>query len=298
MRLTDPAELRRHGERIRASGLTLGLVPTMGALHQGHRSLIRRSLAECDRTAISIFVNPTQFGAGEDYERYPRALAADLALCAAEGVDIVYTPEVASVYPDGAATRVRVSGRLTETLEGARRPGHFEGVATVVAKLLIAARPDRAYFGHKDSQQCAVVRRLAADLDTGTEIVVCPTVRDPDGLALSSRNAYLSEEGRHQALAIPAALAAAAARHRAGEEDTRELVREAQRVLAASPKLSVDYVAAVDPDSLEPRLEVGRRCEIIIAARMGSTRLIDVVTLGADGGLGVDDRPPVSPYVP
>ena len=285
--LTHPAELRLWCERVRASGLTLGLVPTMGALHAGHLSLIRRARAECDRTVVSIFVNPTQFAPGEDFARYPRTPAADLALCEAEGVGAVYLPPAEAVYPDGFATRVRVVGPLAETLEGAHRPGHLEGVATVVAKLLIAARPDRAYFGRKDAQQCALVRRLARDLDVGTTVVDCETVRDPDGLALSSRNRYLDAGARAQALAIPAALAAAARLHEAGERDAGRLIEAAVRRLTESPALSVDYAAAVDPDTFEPLATVTGRCGIVIAARIAGTRLIDSVMLGADAGLAI-----------
>ncbi|MGO8687449.1 MAG: pantoate--beta-alanine ligase [Candidatus Dormibacteria bacterium] len=283
----EPAELRRRCDRIRAAGQSLGLVPTMGALHAGHRSLIVRSRAECDRTAVSIFVNPTQFGAGEDLDRYPRTLEVDLALCAELGVDLVYTPSVETAYPEGFATRVGVRGVLTETLEGAHRPGHFEGVATIVAKLLVTTRPDRAYFGHKDAQQCAVVRRLASDLDTGAEVVVCPTVRDADGLALSSRNLRLDAGSRRQALAIPAALAAADAAHRAGETDPERIRQLVLDRLARSPDLAVDYVAVVDADTFEPAAAVSVRCEILIAARIGGTRLIDVLTPGADERLAV-----------
>src|ERR1035437_3461551 len=216
-RVDGPEELRRRCDRIRAAGLSLGLVPTMGALHAGHRQLIQRSRVECDRTAVSIFVNPTQFGPAEDFDRYPRPLDTDLAVCAELGVDLAYVPSAAAMYPEGFSTRVNPRGALAETLEGARRSGDFDGVATVVTKLLVTARPDRAYFGHKDAQQCAVVRRLAADLDTGTEIVVCPTVRDADGLALSSRNARLDPAERLQALAIPAPPAPAVAPFRPGE---------------------------------------------------------------------------------
>ena len=286
----DPAELRRWCQRTRAAGLSLGLVPTMGALHAGHRSLILRSREECDRTAVSIFVNPAQFGPGEDYERYPRSLDADLEMCAELGVHLVYVPRAAAVYPQGFATRVSVAGPLTETLEGAHRPGHFAGVATVVAKLLVAARPDRAYFGHKDAQQCALVRRLAADLDTGTEIVVCPTVHDVDGLALSSRNVFLDAGARRQAVAIPAALAAAAAAHRAGERDPERLRQLVLARLAESPDLAVDYVAVVDPETFVPLSFVNVRCEILIAARIAGTRLIDVLTMGADERLAVGDE--------
>ena len=287
-RVETPEGLRRRCERRRASGLSLGLVPTMGALHAGHRALIRRSLAENDRTVVSIFVNPAQFGPGEDLDRYPRTLDSDLALCAGLGVDLVYLPGVADIYPMGFATRVRVVGPLTETLEGAHRPGHLEGVATIVTKLLVTARPDRAYFGHKDAQQCAVVRRLAADLDTGTEIVVCPTVRASDGLALSSRNVRLDAGTRLQALAIPAALAAADAAHAAGERDPERLRRIMRLRLARSPDLTVDYAEIVDATTFEPATAECVRFEFLIAGRLSDTRLIDSLTPGED------DRPLVA----
>jgi pantoate--beta-alanine ligase len=285
--VATPGELRRRCDRFRAEGQSVGLVPTMGALHAGHRSLIQRSRAECARTVVSIFVNPTQFGPGEDLHSYPRNLEADLAVCAELGVDLVYAPAVEAAYPAGFATWVNVRGVLTETLEGAHRPGHFEGVATIVTKLLVTARPDRAYLGHKDVQQCAVVRRLATDLDTGAEIVVCPTVRDADGLALSSRNVHLDPAARRQALAIPAALAAADAAHRAGETDPERIRDLILLRLAESPGLAVDYVAVVDAVTFEPVAAVSVRCEILIAARIGGTRLIDVLTPGADARLAV-----------
>jgi pantoate--beta-alanine ligase len=259
----------------------------MGALHAGHRQLIQRSRVECDRTVVSIFVNPTQFGPAEDFDRYPRPLDTDLAVCAELGVDLAYVPSDAVMYPEGFSTRVNPRGALAETLEGARRPGHFDGVATVVTKLLVTARPDRAYFGHKDAQQCAVVRRLAADLDTGTEIVVCPTVRDADGLALSSRNARLDPAERLQALAIPAALAAADAAFRLGERDAEAIRDLVLQRLAESPGLAADYVAVVDAETFLPVTQMHVRCEILIAARIGGTRLIDVLTPGTDERLAV-----------
>jgi pantoate--beta-alanine ligase len=280
--LATPGALRLQSERWRAAGLTLGLVPTMGALHAGHRSLVARARAECDRVVVSIFVNPRQFTSGDDLSRYPRTLPADLALLAVEAADAVFVPEAASMYAPGFATSVQIGGALTTTLEGARRPGHFEGVAVVVAKLLIAARADRAYFGAKDAQQCAVVRRLAEDLDTGTEIVVCPTVRDADGLALSSRNVHLSASERARALAIPEGLAAAARLFATGEREGAALAAAATAVLAQASGLEVEYVAVVDPDSFEPVARVTGRTRILVAARMGLTRLIDTLCLGAE----------------
>jgi pantoate--beta-alanine ligase len=258
--------------------MVLGLVPTMGALHAGHVSLIRRARVECDRVVVSIFVNPAQFGAGEDFARYPRPREHDVALCAEEGVDAVYAPDVEAMYPPGFATGVLVEGPLVDTLEGADRPGHLAGVALAVTKLLAASRADRAYFGQKDAQQCAVVRRLAGDLDLGSDIVVCPTVRDADGLALSSRNAYLGDAERAQALAIPRGLAAAAELARAGVRDAALLVEAARAELARSPALAVDYVAVVSGSTFEPVESAGEEARIQVAARIGGTRLIDTLS--------------------
>ena len=286
-RLESPAALRLATSRWQAAGLSVGLVPTMGALHAGHRSLLRRARVECDRVVATIFVNPAQFRPGEDLERYPRPLEEDLGVCAAEGVDAVLVPAPETVYPPGFATTVAVTGDLAERWEGPARPGHLAGVALVVAKLLVAARADRAYFGDKDAQQCAVVRRLAADLDTGTEIVACPVVRDHDGLALSSRNRYLDPGERDAALAIPAALALGAAM--VGEGCTRSAqVLAAMRALLEEAGLDVDYVAVVDPGSLEPLDDVDAGARFLVAARIGTTRLIDTLRPGLD-------EPPVVP---
>ena len=276
--LETPAAMRLQSDRWRSAGMVLGLVPTMGALHAGHVSLIRRAREECDRVVVSIFVNPAQFGPGEDFGRYPRPREQDVAVCAAERVDAIYAPEVDAMYPPGFATGVAVEGRLVTTLEGAARAGHFAGVALVVTKLLTASRADRAYFGQKDAQQCAVVRRLAADLDLGVTLVVCPTVRDGDGLALSSRNAYLSGEERAQALAIPRGLAKAAELARTGVDDGARLVAAVRAELAASPLLRLDYVAVVDGETFEAVDRVGERARIQVAARIGGTRLIDTLS--------------------
>jgi pantoate--beta-alanine ligase len=281
-RLDTPEALRLQSERWRAAGLSVGLVPTMGALHQGHRSLVARAREECDRIVVSIFVNPTQFGGGEDLSRYPRPLERDLAMLEAEGIDAAFVPTVEAMYPEGALTTVHIGGPLTECFEGAQRPGHFDGVATVVAKLLVAARPDRAYFGQKDAQQLAVVRRLARDLATGVEIVACPLVRDADGLALSSRNAYLGTAERAQALAIPRGLAAAASLWAGGERGSHRLVEAVRGELDRSPMLQPDYVAVVDADSFVEAAEAARGCRIVLAGRMPSARLIDTIRLGYD----------------
>ncbi|GAC1341013.1 MAG: hypothetical protein NVSMB29_10790 [Candidatus Dormibacteria bacterium] len=264
----------------------MALVPTMGALHRGHLSLVRRARAECDAVVVSVFVNPLQFGPGEDLDRYPRPLEADLALLRDEAVDSVFVPSVEAMYPAGSSTTVRLEGPLVTGLEGAHRPGHFDGVATVVTKLLIAARPDRLYIGQKDAQQCAVISRLAADLDTGVEVVVCPTVREASGLALSSRNAYLDAEQRRQALAIPSGLAAAVLRYDAGEREVACLVAAVEEELMRSPLLQPDYVAVVDPGSFIPVARARPNAQLVVAGKMPAVRLLDTVTLGVD-------RPPL-----
>jgi pantoate--beta-alanine ligase len=274
LRIATPAALRAWSEDARRGGLRVGLVPTMGALHAGHVSLVRRARRECGRTAVSIFVNPLQFTPGEDFERYPRRLDADLEVLRAEGVDAAYLPTVDAMYPPGATTRVRV-GELDEVLEGACRPGHFEGVATVVLKLFEAARPHRAYFGQKDAQQAALVTRLARDLDTGVEVVVCPTVREPDGLALSSRNAYLGGDERRAALSLVGALRAANDRYAAGERDPPALRAAMRATLAAEPLARVDYAEVVDGETFRPPGPLA-----VLAVWIGATRLIDNHRLG------------------
>lgn len=262
--VTTPAAARALSERWRRAGLRVGMVPTMGALHEGHASLIRRAARECDRVVASIFVNPKQFGPKEDYARYPRTFPADRRLCEKAGADAIYLPSVAGMYPPGFATTVRVGG-VSEPLEGRSRPGHFDGVATVVAKLLAAARPDRAYFGEKDFQQLAVVRRLAADLDLGVTIVGCPIVREKDGLALSSRNRYLSPEERERASLISKALRSSSS------------LASAKKMMLAIPGAKVDYVALVDAETFAPPTGATRRRRLLAAVRFGKTRLIDNV---------------------
>ncbi len=257
------------------------MVPTMGALHAGHRALIDRAVAENDRVVVTIFVNPAQFGPTEDFSRYPRKLDADLAMLASAGVHAAFVPAVETMYPPGLVTRVDIVGPLAGRLEGASRPGHFNGVALIVTKLLVAGLPDRAYFGQKDAQQCAVVRQLARDLDTGVEIVVCPTVRDTDGLAVSSRNVYLSPEERVRATAIPSSLAKALARFEEGERDATALATTVRSHLEKEG-LDVDYVAVVKADDFSEVQTAVPTNEIVLAARIGSTRLIDVVRLGVD----------------
>jgi len=280
-RLGTPEQLRRWSLRCHAAGMTVGLVPTMGALHDGHLSLVRRARAECDRVVVSIFVNPTQFGPGEDLDRYPRSPEADAAALAGLGVHAIYAPDAEAMYRLGHATTVHVDGPAGERLEAAFRPGHLDGVALVVSKLFVAARPERAYFGAKDAQQCAIVTRIAADLDTGVQVMVCPTVRDSDGLALSSRNAYLSEAERVRARGIPAGLARAGALFRRGERDAAALITGVRTQLDAAG-LAIDYVAIVEPERFSDVQIAAPACEIVVAARIGSTRLIDSLRLGID----------------
>jgi pantoate--beta-alanine ligase len=268
------AELRQWSRQQRAASQTIGLVPTMGALHAGHASLIRAAGASCDRVAVSIFVNPTQFGPNEDYARYPRSFDADCALAEAEGADAIFAPSVEELYPAGAATFVEVEG-LSSRLDGATRPGHFRGVATVVAKLLIASEVDRAFFGQKDAAQVAVLRRMVADLRFATEIVVCPIIREPDGLALSSRNLYLSPAERAQALTLSRAIYQAEALVAAGERSAGKLIEAAAETFAAVPEIRVDYIVAVDWATLEPVQTAVPGTLFAVAAWVGATRLID-----------------------
>jgi pantoate--beta-alanine ligase len=279
--LATPADLRRWSANWQGAGATVGMVPTMGALHAGHRSLIDHAMAENDRVVVTIFVNPAQFGPREDFARYPRTLEADLAMLGAAGVHAAFVPSVETMYPQDRVTGLGIAGPLGERLEAASRPGHFNGVALIVTKLLVAGIPDRAYFGQKDAQQCAVVRHLARDLDTGVEIVVCPTVRDPDGLAISSRNVYLTAGERIRALAIPSSLANAMARFEAGERDATSLATIVRSRLDKE-RLDVDYVAVVRADDFSEVETAVPTNQIVLAARIGSTRLIDVVRLGVD----------------
>ena len=262
----------------RPAGKCIGFVPTMGFLHEGHLRLVRRVRPLTDLTVVSIFVNPTQFGPGEDFARYPRDLARDADLLASEGVDVLFAPEVEEIYPAGSGTTVEVVG-LSEPLEGASRPGHFRGVATVVTKLFAAVSPHIAAFGQKDAQQTLVVRRLVRDLLLDVEILVVPTARDEDGVALSSRNVYLSPEERRAARAIPRALEAARAAVEAGELEGAEIVRAARAPIESEPLLRIDYVSLVDTERLQPVERVGGEMLLAIAVFAGSTRLIDNIPL-------------------
>jgi pantoate--beta-alanine ligase len=267
------ADLRAHVQRARDDGRKVGLVPTMGALHEGHLSLVDAARRECSFVIVTIFVNPTQFGPHEDYERYPRSLEQDLALLDSRGADLVFVPAREEMYRAGHATSVFVD-RLSVRWEGEVRPGHFQGVATVVLKLFHAAMPDVAWFGQKDYQQLLVIRRMTADLDLPIEIRMCPTVRDADGLALSSRNAYLSADERRRGLSLPLALRRAAEMFNAGERDAGRITATMQEILAAAP-VEQDYAAIVDGETLDP-IDPARPGSIaIVAARVGKTRLID-----------------------
>lgn len=267
-------ELRAWSRSARPAGKTVGLVPTMGALHQGHASLIRAARSRCDVAAASIFVNPTQFGPNEDFARYPRAFEADCALVESLGADAVFAPSVEEMYPAGAATFVEVEG-LGSRLDGASRPGHFRGVATIVAKLFIAAEPDLAFFGQKDAAQVAVLRRITADLRLATEIVVCPIVRDSDGLALSSRNVYLNSDERRQALALNRAIRWVEAMFAKGQRSAATLIDAARGILSEQPLIRIDYVALVDWNTLQPLDTAVPGALFAVAARVGTTRLID-----------------------
>jgi pantoate--beta-alanine ligase len=273
------AELRALLRPVRLSERTVGLVPTMGAFHDGHRSLMERA-ADCnDLVVVSLFVNPTQFGRGEDLSRYPRDEARDAAIAEAAGVDVLFAPSVEEVYPDGHATTIHVGG-LTESLEGAHRPGHFDGVATVVAKLFNMVQPDVAYFGQKDAQQALVIRKLVRDLDIPVRIEICPTVREADGLAMSSRNAYLDEHDRMQAAALRRALDAAERAVARGERDAAQ-VSAAARAVLAEHAIEPEYVALVGPETLTPVERVDGEVLLALAARVGPARLIDNTILSA-----------------
>ncbi len=268
-----PGEMQAWAADTKRAGRRLGLVPTMGFLHEGHLSLVRLARERCDAVVMSIFVNPTQFGPSEDFSRYPRAVARDLELCASVGVDVVFLPQPADMYAPNASVAV-VEERLASGLCGASRPGHFRGVCTVVAKLFNIALPDVAVFGQKDYQQVAVIRRMVRDLNFPVDLVVAPILRDPDGLAMSSRNTYLSATERSMGLGLSQALALARDAAAAGEGDA-DAVRARMRAHVESKGLRVDYVAIVDPDTLEPVVELARGHVALVAAYAGKTRLID-----------------------
>ena len=267
-------ELKQELEPIRRRGVTVGFVPTMGYLHEGHLSLMRKSVEECGFTVVSIFVNPTQFGPGEDYDRYPRDLERDLSMCKSVGVDLVFAPGVSEMYEPDACTRVTVSG-LTQNLCGRSRPGHFDGVTTVVCKLFNMVRPDRAYFGQKDAQQVAVVRRMVRDLNIPVEVREMPTVREPDGLAMSSRNVYLSPDQRRAALSLHRSLRTAADMIEKGERSAAKIRERMIDIILSSGLAELDYVEIVDADSLRNIDTLKGEVLIAVAVKFGQTRLID-----------------------
>lgn len=258
---------------------TVGLVPTMGYLHEGHLSLIRRAKAECESVILTIFVNPTQFGANEDLSKYPRDLERDLALIAPLGVDLVWMPTAEEMYPAGYQTWVEVEA-LTKKLEGAMRPSHFKGVTTIVAKLFNAAQAQKAYFGQKDAQQAAVIRQMVRDLNFPLEVVVCPIVREADGLALSSRNKYLEGADRSAAVVLFRALSAAQALYEAGERDVEKLRMRVKAVLETEPRAQLQYVSCADFDTLEELEIIKGKALLSLAVFIGKTRLIDNFILG------------------
>jgi pantoate--beta-alanine ligase len=262
----------------RAGRKCLGLVPTMGALHEGHLALVRAARAQCDAVAVSIFVNPTQFGPKEDLSKYPRPFDRDCRLLEREGVDILFAPSVEEMYPTGEGTWVLVEG-LSEKLDGRSRPGHFRGVTTIVAKLFHIIEPDVAFFGQKDAAQLAVIRRMVRDLNFPVEIVACPIVREEDGLAMSSRNAYLNREERARALVLQRALQRAQQEFQAGERIAAKLISAAKEVFADTPKVVLDYFEIVDPDMLDPVERISKQTLVAVAAYVGSTRLIDNIVL-------------------
>ena len=264
--------------QLRGEGRILGLVPTMGALHEGHLSLVRAARAECDIVAASIFVNPTQFGPNEDFSKYPRTFEEDCALLEREGVHAIFAPTVEEMYPSGAGTFVNVEG-VSERLDGASRPGHFRGVTTVVSKLFHIAVPHKAYFGQKDAAQVAVLRKMVRDLNFPLQMVVCPIVREADGLAMSSRNRYLSPKERQQALVLSRALNKVKEAAATGETSVPELIATARGVFAEEPEVRIDYIAVVHPDTLEDIPDTKNGALVAVAAFVGSTRLIDNLLL-------------------
>ncbi len=272
--IEKPAEMQQRSLELRVQGKTIGFVPTMGYFHEGHLSLMRRARQECDVVVVSIYVNPLQFGPREDFNRYPRDLSRDLQMAEEVGVDIVFAPKDEEMYPNGFQTFVEVT-ELTRSLEGFYRPSHFRGVATVVAKLFNIVLPHKAYFGEKDFQQLRVVQRMVRDLNFPVEIVPCPTVREPDGLAMSSRNIYLSADERQAATALFRALKKADELFRRGERNIARLKAAVWEVLSEEPKVCPQYVEIVDAETLEPMFTIERPVVILLAAFVGKARLID-----------------------
>lgn len=274
--------MKEKAEEARAEQRVIGLVPTMGALHAGHLALVERAKKDCSKVYVSIFVNPTQFGPREDLSKYPRPIEADIEKLSNAGVDGLFLPSAEQMYPPGFSTYVQMEG-ISERLEGKSRPGHFRGVATVVLKLFEIVQPKYAYFGRKDAQQARVLEKMAQDLNLDVELVICPTVREADGVALSSRNTYLSEEERKAATVLFRALKATEKEFSSGVRDALELQGTMRRVLESEPKARVDYAEIVDAESFEPVVRIGKCCYALLAVSIGSTRLIDNMLIhGAD----------------
>ena len=273
-------EVRSLVSNARSEGSKIGLVPTMGALHIGHISLIEAADKDCDFVAVSIFVNPTQFGPGEDFEKYPRPLEADLEICRKAHVDVVFAPEPRQMYPAKNITWVNVE-KLTEPLCGRSRPGHFRGVTTVCAKLFNIVAPDAAYFGQKDAQQAIVIKRMVADLNMPLEIVICPTVREPNGLAVSSRNQYLSEQQKKDAANIYKSLQTCRRLIDAGTTETRQIIAEMKKILQQVPSIEIEYISIVDAETLESIEIIAGEVLAAVAVRIGTTRLIDNILVDA-----------------
>jgi len=278
--IESPQQMQQFSREVRRAGQRLSFVPTMGALHEGHLSLVRLAQANADVVTASIFVNPLQFGPNEDFSKYPRTFERDCRLLDAEGVAVLFAPTAQTMYPAGAVTSVEVHD-ISDRLDGRSRPGHFKGVTTVVAKLFNIVQPDVAFFGQKDAAQVAIIRRMVRDLNMDVEIAVGPIVREPDGLAMSSRNAYLVGNERKQALVLNHALIAIRSRFEAGERNLTALLDSGRRVLAKEPAAKLDYLEAVNPDTLEPVSDLKAGALVAIAAWVGSTRLIDNLLLPA-----------------
>jgi pantoate--beta-alanine ligase len=283
MKVCDRIEAMLSASRAgRYKGKRIGLVPTMGALHEGHLSLVRAARSKCDVVAVSIFVNPTQFGPNEDFSKYPRSFDRDCELLEKEGVDLVFAPSVEEMYPGGAITYVTVEG-MSDKLCGRSRPGHFRGVTTVVSKLFHIVEPGMAFFGQKDAAQVAIIRRMVRDLNMPVEIVVCPIVREPDGLAMSSRNAYLTPEQRTSALVLSRALRRVRQVFDQGERSAAKLIEAGKHVIAEEPAVRLDYLEIVDPETLDAVELVSSKGLIAVAAFVGTTRLIDNLLLASEG---------------
>lgn len=279
--INDIEEMRRLGESVRRKGQAICLVPTMGALHDGHLSLVDIARGKADFVVVSIFVNPTQFGPGEDFEKYPRTLEEDARKLESHGVSVIFSPAASMMYPAGYATYVSVEG-LTSGLCGRSRPTHFRGVTTVVTKFFTIVRPDYAVFGRKDAQQLAVIRRMNRDLNLGVDIIAAPIVREKDGLAMSSRNRYLNADERAQAPVIHRSLLDARARVENGESNARTIAASVRSNIGTSPLAAIDYIEIVDPEEMTPVSNVSKGALLAVAVRFGNTRLIDNIMLGSD----------------